>query len=233
MIGDPADPTSRNAKWPSWVKTGITLENGQELIVPMGHSQHSWHISGPLVTANVTFYLGVSGTGFFPQTSDRAGWTGLRALYRISSENGGTPTILKALDIARVYFKRNLYESSHVGKGLPADGYGMLGVCNDSTALLEYLYKGTISEYPLVRERALTAQSVLNDGLDAALKMLPSDADSYPNPSSGRGRLSVLNRLAEMTPYGLDSPEMIDEIFRAEMKEVLKENSNLATKFPQ
>jgi hypothetical protein len=242
MIGEPSDPNSRNLKWPTWVKTGIILENGQELVVPMGHSQHAWHITGPLVNANVTFYLGITGTGFFAQTSVRAGWTGLRTLYQYSSDTGGTATILKALDFAGVYFKRNLYESSHIAKGLPADGYGYLGVCNDSTALLEDLYQNSVSEYPLVRARSLLQPSPLaypvdqsnplDVQLDAALKNLPSDADAFPSPSVARGRLSILNRIAQMTPYSFDSPQMIDDVFKSELQEVLKENPKLSTKFP-
>jgi hypothetical protein len=244
MIGEPNDPTSKNAKWPTWVKTGIVLSNGQELIVPMGHSQHSWHITGPLVNANITFYLGIAGTGFFPQTSVRAGWTGLRSLYKYTSDTAsGTATILKALDFAGVYFKRNLYESSHVAKGLPADGYGFLGVCNDSTALLENLYQQSVSEYPLVRAHILAKspapplssdpyEADLENALNAAIDLLPSDADSHPNPATGRGRLSVLNRIALMTPYSLDSPMMIDDIFHDELKQVLKDNPDLTGKFP-
>ncbi len=242
MIGDPADPNSRTLKWPTWVKTGIILENGQELVIPMGHSQHAWHITGPLVNAEITFYLGITGTGFFAQTSVRAGWTGLRSLYQYSSDTGGTATILKALDFAGAYFKRNLYESSHIAKGLPADGYGYLGVCNDSTALLENLYRNSVSEYPLVRARSLLNPSplaypvdqsnALDVQLDAAMKNLPSDADSFPSPATARGRLSILNRIAQMTPYTFDSPQMIDDVFKSELEEVLKENPKLSTKFP-
>jgi hypothetical protein len=189
-------------------------------------------ISGPLVNAQVTYFLGIDGTGFFGQNSIRASWTGLRTLYQYSSDNAAdVPKILKALDVASLYFKRNAIETATVAKGFPADGYGYLGVCNDSTVLLEKLYRGTDTSYPLVRSKSLSTNPAvmqINDGLGSTIDLLPHDGDNIPDISTVAGRHKTLKRIAWMIPYSLDDSRMVDDDLRQQYKELLMENPALS-----
>jgi hypothetical protein len=159
----------RDVVWPVWLDTGIKLSNGQSLTIPVGHSHHAWRITGPSINTRVMFYLGVSGAGFFGQTDQRPMWSGTIA----------TPAgdVLDTVDAAAQYLRRNRVERTTVAAGKPADGYGYVGVCNDSNAVIEHLTKGTITTFPLLRAKALDAAAPLNDGLDATIRLLPKDAD--------------------------------------------------------
>jgi hypothetical protein len=54
----------------------MTLSSGDSFTIPVGHSQHAWRISGPVVDTRVTFFLGIKGAGFFGQTDQRPAWSG-------------------------------------------------------------------------------------------------------------------------------------------------------------
>ncbi len=185
----------RDVVWPVWLDTGLDV-GGAALAVPMGHSEHAWRISGPEVNARVMFYLGIDGAAFFPQTQTRPAWTGeLVSDGSMSTDSQGLSHVLDALDAASVYLQRIRTEASTVAAGLPADGYGFLGVCNDSNATIEYVTRGTITAFPLVRAASLDAEPRLDDGLDDAVRALPHDADVAPE------RGDALRRILLMTPH--------------------------------
>ncbi|MBK8169413.1 MAG: hypothetical protein IPK60_03600 [Sandaracinaceae bacterium] len=201
-----------NVRWPGWLDTGVRLDSGESLVVPMGHSQETWHISGPDLEARVMFYLGTSGAAFFPQTSVRPAWTGLAAKDITSNEGSGVDEhAIAVADAAAAYLRRSRIERSTVAQGMPADGYGYVGVCNDSVAAIEYLVEGTITAYPLVRAAALDSAPYLNDGLDDVLRILPNDAD-VAVPTS-----DALTRILAMTPHPLDSDLIVDGTLRAQL----------------
>jgi hypothetical protein len=181
----------------------------------MGHSHHAWRISGPDVNARVMFYLGISGAAFFAQTQTRPAWTGEFVSDGASSADaGGRDHILATLDAAAAYLARIQLESTTVAAGMPADGYGFLGVCNDSNAVIEHQTRGTITAFPLMRAASLDMEADLGDGLDATLRALPHDADQAPDPGD------IYERVLLMTPHQLDSPHLPDEALRAQLMAV-------------
>lgn len=205
-----------NVRWPGWLDTGVVLDNGENLVVPMGHSQVTWHIRGPVVDARVMFYLGTSGAAFFGQTSVRPAWTGLSAKDVTSNassvtQGGVDEHAIAMADASALYLRRSRTERATVAQGMPADGYGYVGVCNDSVAAVEYLVDGTITGFPLVRARALDDAERLNDGLDDVLRILPHDADV---PAETR---DALTRVLLMTPHPLDSTLLVDDALRAQL----------------
>jgi hypothetical protein len=206
--------------WPVWIETGIKTKSGESLLVPVGHSHHAWQIRGPLINARITFYLGVSGVGFFAQVDERPAWTGLRAAYKISSASDeGLQKNLLAAKVASAYFRRIQTESNLYAKGMPADGYGFLGVCNDSNAVLELATVGTITTYPLMRASELDRKPLLNDNLDELIQKLPKDTER-----NERDRVDTLRRIHKMFPFSaLDDPDLHDEILRVQMKEISEE----------
>lgn len=144
------------------------------------------------------FYLGISGAAFFGQTDARPAWSGTVASTEVTidRESGADyDYAMSTLDAAAAYLRRSRVERSTIAAGMPADGYGYLGVCNDSNATLEYATRGTISTFPLLRAAALDAQPALGDGLDAAIRALPNDGDGIVDPAD------ALRRAVEMQPH--------------------------------
>ena len=212
---------SDNFQWPVWLDTAIKLSDGTTLIVPMGHAQYAFRISGPVVNARVVFFIGIDGVGFFPQIDERPAWTGYVAkqMWR-SGENDDQ--ILKAIEIAARYLRRIHHEVETVAKGKLKNGYGFLGVCNDSTALIQYeLEKGKKRTlplpFPLVRAKSLLKNSIWNDGLDEIFAALPHDADPTAKKSKEQIK-EVLTRTVAMTPYPLDSPLMLDKRLKHQLE---------------
>ncbi len=91
-------------------------------------------------------------------------------------------------------------ERSTIAAGRPADGYGYLGVCNDSNATIEHATRGTITTFPLMRAAELDSLPPLGDGLDATVRALPKDGDGLAN------KQDALRRALAMQPFASDSP---------------------------
>ena len=199
--------------WPVWLDTGIKLSTGENFVIPMGHSHHAWRISGPNVNTRVMFYLGVSGTGFFGQTDQRPAWSGTIA----STTTSSTADVLATVDTAMTYLRRNRIERTTIAAGKPADGYGYVGVCNDSNAAIELATKQTITTFPLLRAAQLDALPDLGDGLDAAIKALPNDGDGIANPAD------ALRRAVAMQPFEDGSPLMFDAKLGAQIATARKD----------
>ncbi|MDB4956239.1 MAG: hypothetical protein JWO36_3808 [Myxococcales bacterium] len=200
IVGD------RDLIWPVWIDTGIRLSNGETLTVPVGHSHHAWRISGPIVNTRVTFFLGISGAGFFGQTDSRPAWSGTIAATDVTvagAQSADYDYLLRTADAASAYLRRNRIERTTVAAGMPADGYGYVGVCNDSNATLELATRGTTSAFPLLRARELDSEADLGDGLDGVIRTLPKDADALDQRDG-------LRRAVAMQPFADGSPLMFD-----------------------
>ncbi len=193
--------------WPVWLDTGIQLSSGDSFNLPVGHSQWAWRISGPVVNTRVTFFLGISGAGFFGQTDARPAWSGSIA----ASIDTGADVVAATADAASAYLRRNHVERSTVAQGYPADGYGYVGVCNDSNATIESATRGTVSAFPLLRARSLDADPDLDDGLDDVVRALPKDADGITDPQD------ALRRAVAMQPFPDGSPLMWDAALGAQI----------------
>lgn len=201
----------RDVIWPVWLDTGEEM-GGAPLTVPMGHSGHAWRIHGPDVDARIMFYLGIDGAAFFAQTQTRPAWTGEVVNDGASStEPGGAELVVQTVEVATAYLQRIHVERATVAAGMPADGYGYVGVCNDSNALIEYVTRGTVTTFPLMRAAALDDAERLNDGLDDAIRALPHDGDIAP------ARRDLLERVLLMTPHDLDSPLLVDDALRGQL----------------
>jgi hypothetical protein len=198
--------------WPVWLDTGLKTKDGRDVVVPTGHSQHTFLIEGPLMRAEVAFFLGTSGVGFFPQVGERPAWTGLRASYTFDSDKDAD-RIYRAADYAGRYYRRLRKEAQEIVPDLPSGGYGYVGVCNDSNAVLEKVDNGTVTAFPLMRAAELDQKSRGSDGLDEILRALPKDSKDFPRTKEN------LRRVLQMTPFeSLDDTDLHDE----ELRKVLK-----------
>lgn len=203
----------RDLIWPVWIDTGIRLSSGESLTIPVGHSHHAWRISGPTVNTRVMFYLGISGAGFFGQTDNRPAWSGTIASTDVTITGAGADLdyLLATTDAATAYLRRNRVERTTVAQGMPADGYGFVGVCNDSNATIELVTKRTTSAFPLLRAKSLDGAAALNDGLDATVKALPKDGDGLVD------QRDALRRAVAMQPFADGSPLMWDAVLGAQI----------------
>jgi hypothetical protein len=121
-----------------------------------------------------------------------------------AAQGGDYEYLLKTVDASATYLRRIRVERTTVAAGQPADGYGFLGVCNDSNATIEHATKGTISAFPLLRAKQLDSQPDLGDGLDATIKALPKDGDGVANERD------ALRRAVAMQPFPNGSPLIWD-----------------------
>ena len=147
---------------PLMIKTGIKDALGKEAIVPAVHSEMLVSIKGPKFNADIKYYQGTSGTGFFPRgIHGDPSWCGRSKQADLSGDDA-----LKAISLAGAF--TDIVNTTAKAKNLYADGYGVTGVCNDSVAVVQQAVTGRADAYPL-----LMKDSVLSDALNARL----SDAD--------------------------------------------------------
>ncbi|MEZ4459886.1 MAG: hypothetical protein R3E66_09185 [bacterium] len=158
----------------AWLDTGIDIGDGETFALPSPHTHHNFSIRGPLVNVDIMYYMGVSnGTSFRAVSDLRPVWSGGRDLYTYSSAAGDAAKIRDIFVLAGELRQR--WEDE--GRGLPMGGYGQLGVCNDSTAVLELGVEEQVTIYPLVRREPGADET---DRVANLLRGLPNDAEGAP-----------------------------------------------------
>lgn len=178
---------------PVWLDTGIATDQGS-LKIPAPHSHHTIHVSGPLINTTLMYYMGTSGgTSWRVQgASLRPDWAGETTLYTYDSAVE-PDTIVQLMTTAarlrRVWAER--------GAGLPVNGYGRLGVCNDSTAVLEYSAEETITLFPLTHPPVDGAPA---DIVDDILSKLPSDTQGFEEADAVRRILASIPDVEDQVP---------------------------------
>ena len=206
----------QDLQWPVWLDTGLIIK-GEPLVIPAGHSQHAYWISGPTVNARVSIFLGMYGAAFFGQTDTRPHWVGRRAISDISSLTDSRE-ILKSIQGARLYLSKNRFERATIAAGNLEDGYILLGDCNDTDAALEKFTRGTYSSYPLLRDRRFDQNCRPDDFFCNLMSSLPDDTRN-----SARNRSDDLRRIALMAPFTMDSKDWFDEKLKFQMQAVAAE----------
>jgi len=128
------------------LRTGLTAMDGKEIVVPLSHCGVVLTIRGFEFPVEVEWYQNV---GTF------TGWH--TSIYRDWPWQIGTPRFHdfpreKQIDILKyATFMSLLANVASVESGLAIGGYGFLGVCLDSVALLQYAVKGSSSLFPLLQ----------------------------------------------------------------------------------
>lgn len=212
MVPGSNPPEFLDVPAPLMVRTGIQDANGQEALVPAVHSELVIRIRkgpetrGPGIDADVKWYQGTGGTGFFPcNTAAEPAWCG-----RVQSNKFEGADALRAVRLAGAL--GDVINESANGLGLWNGGYGATGVCNDSIAIIQHAMTGTTTVYPLLMrdetllgelQQRLTDRSRVGDADYAALResirAVPSDAES--NPTSRERALSSLPWAPGQEPF--------------------------------
>lgn len=205
--------------FPPWLDSGLKFGD-EKIVAPMGHSQHAWRIWGPQISARVAFFLGITGTGYFPSIDSRPLWTGMRSVRTFTSyEGNGADYLLRSFMFSNYYLERNRKERDN----LPEDGYALVGVCNDANAVVSYgasRGKFPVSVYPLLRMADGKLPVSVDDLITDVLKQIPRDTelDLSGGIQSSTGH-DVLRRLYAMNPHDLESPWYPDPLLKKQMNE--------------
>lgn len=159
---------------PLMIKTGLRDALGKEAVVPAVHSEMvisikaGPHAQGPKFDADLKFYQGVSGTGFFPcDVHADPAWCG-----RASRDPLSGAKALEAISVAGAF--TDVVNTTARAKNLYADGYGITGVCNDSVAVVQQAVTGHADAYPLLMR---------DEVLYGALKERLGDANKADDPA--------------------------------------------------
>lgn len=160
----------RSVAAPLWVDTEVPVPGrDRTLKVPATHAEHQVIVRGPVVNADVAFFMGIEGEAKFrPLLGAEEDWTGGRTMHTYE----GT----RAAEAVRVAgeVRRAFVEKQAAHPELPYGGYFNLGVCNDSNAFVEWAMTGKTTLYPLTRDLALYQ----GDGeIDRMSRAMPVDRD--------------------------------------------------------
>ena len=166
---------------PVWLDTRVPVPGkDRTMLVPATHSEMIFSIRGPVVNADVAFFLAIDHkTSFRPTAWKRPSWTGSKKLRRFQGREA-----LRAASAA-AWVRRSLTEASAVNNlsALRSGPYGQLGVCNDATALVEARMGIEASHWPLVRQRAVMAS---DDELLQVSDRIPYDTNPETLPGLER-----------------------------------------------
>ncbi len=164
------------------VKTGVKNAAGEEALVPTVHSElvisirSSDKTKGPALDADVKWYQGISGTGFFPCDLAKApAWCGSG-----QSDVFTGAKALEAVELAGLF--SDVINASAADQKLAVGGYGATGVCNDSVAIIQHAMTGRALAYPLLMR---------DETLAAELKERVTDKDPRDDKAYGRLAASV------------------------------------------
>jgi hypothetical protein len=173
---------------PFWVNTQLTIPNshGRKLLIPVSHAELEWHIHGPLVNADISYYFGIDG---------KAEWRTMDTLDQpwVLKRNAHAYTGEEAIEATRLAGLLTVaYLHAHAAHPrLPFGGYYALGVCQDGVSAVELALTGRVTLFPNTVDATL-----FSDPRDAEvnrlLLMLPKDRDGLaPSPARVFGSLPV------------------------------------------
>ena len=166
---------------PFWIDSQIVIphSHGRHLLVPAVHAEYEWHIRGPLINADVSYYYGDDGKSEW-RTMD------LQDQPWVLERNAHTYTGAQAVEVTRLAGLRTVaYMHQHADHPeLPFGGYYTLGVCQDGIAAIEQKMTGASTLFPNTADMAY-----FNDPRDAEVNAMmaaiPKDRDGTP-PSPAR-----------------------------------------------
>ena len=173
---------------PFYIDSQIIVPNsgGRHLLVPVSHAEYEWHIRGPLINADVSYYFGIDG---------KAEWRTMDTLDQpwVLERNAHEYTGWQAIEVTRLAGLMTVaYLHLHAAHPtLPFSGYYALGVCQDGVSAIERKLTGNVTLFPNTADTAL-----FNDPRDAEINALiaaiPKDRDgAAPGPARIFGSLPV------------------------------------------
>jgi hypothetical protein len=176
----------QNVMMPFWIDSKLIIPNsgGRHLLVPAAHAELEWHIHGPSLNADISYYFGVDGKSEWRtmDTLDQP-WVLKRNAHQYTGADAVEATRLAGLlTVAYMHL-----HTTHAK--LPFGGYYALGVCQDGVSAIEHKMTGNVTLFPNTADT-----SFFNDPRDAEVNALmaaiPKDRDGVaPNPQRIFGSL--------------------------------------------
>lgn len=171
---------------PFWANSQIIVPHsgGRPLLVPVSHAEYEWHIRGPLLNADVSYYFGIDG---------KSEWRTMDTLDQpwVLKRNAHTYTGDQAVEVTRLAGLLTVaYMHLHATyPTLPFGGYFALGVCQDGVAAIEHKMTGKATLFPNTADAEL-----FNDPRDAEanalIAVIPKDREGkLPEPERIFGSL--------------------------------------------
>jgi len=183
---------------PFFIDSGLIVPNSRNrhLLVPVSHAEYEWHIRGPKINADVSYYFGIDG---------KAEWRTMDTLDQpwVLKRNAHEYTGAQAIEVTRLAGLMTVaYLHLHAAHPtLPFGGYYALGVCQDGVSAIERKLTGNVTLFPNTADAAL-----FNDTRDAEINALiaaiPKDRDgAHPGPARIFGSLPVAPAANQSEPF--------------------------------
>jgi hypothetical protein len=173
---------------PFWVDSKIIVPHsgGRHLLVPVSHAEYEWHIHGPLVNADISYYFGIDG---------KAEWRVMDTLDQawVLKRNAHEYTGAQAIEVTRLAGLMTVaYMHLHAAHPtLPFGGYYALGVCQDGVSAIEQALTGHVTLFPNTADDAFF-NDPRDSEINALIAAIPKDRDgTSPAPARIFGSLPV------------------------------------------
>jgi hypothetical protein len=142
---------------PFWVNTHLLVPNSgslfhlpRPLLIPVSHAEYEWHIRGPLINADISYYFGIDG---------KSEWRTMDTLDQawVLKRNAHEYTGAQAVEVTRLASILTVaYMHQHQRRpNLPFGGYYALGVCQDGVSAIERRMTGHVTLFPNTVDAAL------------------------------------------------------------------------------
>jgi hypothetical protein len=194
---------------PFWVNTQWIVPNTdpvRQLLVPVSHAEYEWHIRGPQLNADVSFYFGIDGKAEF-RTMDQLdqAWVMKRDAHTYTGADAVEVTRLTGA-IVRTY--ERLHQAH---PKIPFGGYYGFGVCQDVVAAIEMKMTGKTTLFPNTAD-AVFFTDPRDAEINALINRLPKDRDGHPpDPERIFGSLPIGSSDAELRTVSIPglAPDLI------------------------
>jgi hypothetical protein len=165
----------KDVMMPFFVNSEIAVPHtdNRPLLVPVSHAEYEWHIRGPKINADVSYYFGIDGKSEWRtmDTLDQA-WVLKRNAHEYTGEQAVEVTRLAGL-LTVAYMHLHAAHPT-----LPFGGYYALGVCQDGISTIERKMTGHVTLFPNTAD-----SSLFNDPRDAEVNALIA---AIPKDRSGK-----------------------------------------------
>jgi len=160
---------------PFFLNTQIVVPGtNRPLLVPVSHAEYEWHIRGPLLNADVSFYFGIDGKAEF-RTMDELDqkWVMKRDAHTYTGADAIEVTRLSGA-VLQAYMRLH---KAH--PAIPFGGYYAFGVCQDVVAAIELKMTGKDTLFPNTADDKLFTDS-RDAEVNELIRRLPKDRDGTP-----------------------------------------------------
>ncbi len=171
---------------PFFVNSEIVVphSDGRPLLVPVSHAEYEWHIHGPKLNAEVSYYFGIDGKSEWRtmDTLDQP-WVLKRNAHEYRGADAVEVTRLTGLFSV-------MYMHQHAARPtLPFGGYYALGVCQDGVSAIEKKMTGHVTLFPNTADAALFTDP-RDAEINALILAIPKDREGKkPEPERIFGSL--------------------------------------------